>query len=1599
MSIIDSKRAESIARVLPQCVKDEIKEQQPIWKKELLEKLPIALSGNDYRAIRLWLADLDLYNSSEVFTFTKSEVEQILQILFDFIVSMRFLQYSITAINIFNDIIESIYEPLDICFDWRKIYNVIYTLSISHTKIKKRSTPNNYIPSIVTFAVSCNKYFKPDTTEQLLSEWKTLIDPQTPLITISSSLVCLFMPVNHNKHSLWFDYLIDVWSLFPSVIYNSIFLPLYVRLSAQYIPDFDWSPYIPFFFQKLSLFIGVPISPIDQETDSRASFSVGSSEFMFVEPMSANDLSCQFSILIVRLLSTSAKEVVKDHLYRLIHLLEPLHSPIPETSNPNTIAQAIIFLNALVASYSQRVKADRRKKLPIPALTPEDHLWFVNLILPSYILELYHDDSSCEQLGQLVQLAPECVIPPVYEAFMRLSEYAHLKAPALRAISAIAPTILVTGIQQSDFLNVFIDFADDITAMDIEKSQWIFTLFEAVLWSKRMDDTMSSWALTIVRRCIEFATTAVSDDFNDSLDSMELLLSALSVSIDSNLRETIDGIIEENIEVLPIQNISRFVDSFTPECLCKRCFNEVTERNLVIMKCLVRSSKTFTYRHEEEIQKMIFDGLNNPLKKVRHESCVLLKWILSFHSLVFCFFPERQGVCEVTEDSVEWHIPTPEDYSMTCQIVDKCIPIMDEMFSKKADKKSMKTAVEMAYYLLKGIIGAVSPTHFKKKEVPPLFDSPSFHFKTSVDLSKRLEKVTDWLLSITEMNLHEDISASILKCYGIIITTVDPIALRADSISERFDLVCGSTKQSILLPSAKAMFPNHHYWLALKLYSKLAQLVDLSFNELISKVVLKIFIYAASPLPEVRKQCESVMAQASIFYGNEIADLFPRMMDVFKDCFLLSDDSLATISIFMSDFIQVANPSTQFNLIGQIAITLCRQLPTEIPNDNLRELRNQIIKIIDSFDFSMPPLDSDELFEERKNIIYSSICRSDLYASSAETQNYAVALVCSVLIGKKPVLESDVFEFLSSMFVSDDLSVRNVSLQVFGCALEMLIPRVKYENRIEYPELTELNYDTFQFTDTKVKLIKKKSSRPLTKEESFDEKVVQQYFPDDYENRVEINKTLYKVFFDDNSSFVYKFCCLFANSQVHDEECFSLEKYSFWVSLVRFFGPPMMLKLIEIATEFLNKEPQLAYLFTASEMVAAVICATIYFKFNDFKIIFDPLFKFLRQAMCGPESDTSFSWFIVLFGVLSDSDPRRYFWLFDFLRGLHPEHDVQVKSKYIRQDTEICLILFFSSVRDIRLMDSILSSRLPIYFDPETLETTRSSVVQILLSLARACCRFPSSLEWINLMKNVFNQYILKTDAKFFARWISEQFLQINFGSLVVAPFCIDKLRDFVMIEISNDDDTMSLLNAGIVGLLRTNLFFGCPSKEMVNEKIKEIIEKLNPSNLPWTKQVLMISLFIELTKEMFYYISPEIVDYIIHDVALPALEHPNADVQDTASVLLSFLLRTFVNKREQVPQFVETFTQKLNNGENRLGAAKGLFAVIWSTTIFDDVPQYIIDSFSALTSKYWNDSVLEDQINQFLGEFKNTHEDNFTEKARQLLSPFTSNIMPSYIS
>ena len=99
---------------------------------------------------------------------------------------------------------------------------------------------------------------------------------------------------------------------------------------------------------------------------------------------------------------------------------------------------------------------------------------------------------------------------------------------------------------------------------------------------------------------------------------------------------------------------------------------------------------------------------------------------------------------------------------------------------------------------------------------------------------------------------------------------------------------------------------------------------------------------------------------------------------------------------------------------------------------------------------------------------------------------------------------------------------------MLGSALEMLIPRVPKDSiddshKIEYETINSSNFDNFKFKDNKVREKKNKKSRVLTKEEAFDENVVKQFFPDDYENRVDIHKTLYQIFFENNLPIFFHF--------------------------------------------------------------------------------------------------------------------------------------------------------------------------------------------------------------------------------------------------------------------------------------------------------------------------------------------------------------------------------------------------------------------------------------------------------------------------------------------
>lgn len=158
-----------------------------------------------------------------------------------------------------------------------------------------------------------------------------------------------------------------------------------------------------------------------------------------------------------------------------------------------------ISLNfSLVLFYWRRVKRGRRHKSKLPLLVEDDHQWFVSPILPVYIFDLY-SNSECEQLKQLVQLLPFVTIPPIFDSLQRLTDYQHLKAPALRTMFSIAPTVIVSNEMSEQFKLIMTNFVDEITSSDVDTTISFFKLFQVFAFLSPIDDSLNDWVCSILR--------------------------------------------------------------------------------------------------------------------------------------------------------------------------------------------------------------------------------------------------------------------------------------------------------------------------------------------------------------------------------------------------------------------------------------------------------------------------------------------------------------------------------------------------------------------------------------------------------------------------------------------------------------------------------------------------------------------------------------------------------------------------------------------------------------------------------------------------------------------------------------------------------------------------------------------------------------------------------------------------------------------------------------------------------------------------------------------------------------------------------------------
>ena len=178
------------------------------------------------------------------------------------------------------------------------------------------------------------------------------------------------------------------------------------------------------------------------------------------------------------------------------------------------------------------------------------------------------------------------------------------------------------------------------------------------------------------------------------------------------------------------------------------------------------------------------------------------------------------------------------------------------------------------------------------------------------------------------------------------------------------------------------------------------------------------------------------------------------------------------------------------------------------------------------------------------------------------------------------------------------------------------------------------------------------------------------------------------------------------------------------------------------------------------------------------------------------------------------------------------------------------------------------------------------------------------------------------------------------------------------------------------------------------------MLHVLDPDKKQWQVQTVQLLFTESFLGSTFFFLDEAILESMITDRIIPGLLDQHPDVQDAASQLLTFVVKSSSVIKDKLPFIVERFIAMLTDKESlsrRIAGAKGLSSIIMGTLLFDEVPQYITDSFQALTDAVEVDSSVENIISQFFSDFWALYDNNLMQNIAETLAPYHDSLRPSY--
>ena len=1605
MSLCDEKTANCFQNILPPYIKKDIKHEMNKWKTEIISKLPIFVEQKSNEEIDYWFNVLDMYTSFETFIFTIDELEFIGNLLFNFVINYQHPTLVMTAASLFVSIIEPRKFKLNLNLPWRPLYQLIYDSTLSRSKTNLIKYPSRFSENLITLVRICRNYWDINATKEMLNEWGHLLDPHNQTFALGQCLLTLFLPVQYGQHNLWLSKFIEIWSYFRSVTYDFPFFEIIARLSRYNYQDIDWEFLLPFIFNVGSLHMGIPTSLLDAQIPHIVDYHPEHYSSFFKDFNSLDDLLGLFASIIIQLINGPTGSLTRSLLEKILFLITPFCTTSHQAETESQFEAPLAFLDELVKSYSKRLKSEKLYDTKLEKLTESDNEWFVSCLSPLIVMTQFHEVSSFSNLTKFVQLCPKIAIPPILDAISYTFGYEHLKQTGLQALISITSTIAYSKQSQGEFMALVLKTNEEISFMDISKSSAVFSLYTLVSSCFTFSNEHEPFILSVINNCIEFAKHSVGEDYISSLGELLTMLSHLIHAIPERLADRISLLIKSKMNEIPEYALMALVeglDNFSTKYFKEIAINATNLQQFTVLKALVRQAEQFFLNDIEKLKETLMNGIKNSNKKLQEIAVPTLKWTLKNMLCTYPQPPKKQGFSSIKNIDLNWHCPSEQEIVNSISLSRHFLPFIEESLLSKS-RFDQLLGISVSRAILKGILAGVSTVDLECVHENLHFSHPSLNRFHDKRVSLLFEEILMILLkALKSPNINRRSLTQLFKLFELVVAPRDLIASQVESLTNEWSYHSSHGRVPLLIDPNEAMTNTTIYWKAVHLYSMRHSLDHIYLTTLNRKIIEAAFELCTHQFIKVRENASGFIQVATSNFRYHFYDLFENIiLKIEKGD--LSDEYLSGYCDALSSLPTCAPSIMTFDLIFRTALAICFQLSPDEILEPVRSLRQIIVILIDQTDISNYIFnDSDIFYKKRYYLAHEAIKKHDMYPASRETQHYAAALVCSVLIGNPIIATVEIYNFISNLLKTDDNVVRDCVLNLAPSMIEYLIPRVPRIQGNFYEEISFENYDNFSFIDRQMYQQAKKMPLFLNYENYLNKNKLKQFYKDEeIENIISINQSLFNLLFNNNEIFDTLINQLII-AQINKQDNFSKGRVVFWYCMSRYFGITFSIRLIKLVDSLINKTSTVAHHVVSTEIFAGVLRSLKCRKYFEVYEISKITLPFVTRLIQELEPEFYSLWHFSFYSCFNEMDPKRLFWLYNHLLTCIPLDNSVRAARVVSLLSEILLDVSIRIPSFSKKIEEIASKTI---FTPDLLsyEQIRDSAVRVLITLLSIS--FDSNKRSLNefsiQLLEKFTQNI--SSDQFLRRWILNCYGSQSLATLSSGFYSLKNINEWTKLILDNDEGEERISRAGLLNISTQNWIGSCVEYPLNINNIQKLInliinEYIIPNN-KWQIQTVLLLTLESFLSTIYFYLNDEIFEKILK-IIYNLLSHQHPDVQDAASELLSFIIKGSISIQIQIPDIIIKLKNMLNDYNSiylRIGGAKGLCSIISATVLFEIVPQYIIDSFEALTNALEIDKVVEPTISQFLSDFWSTHDDNLLKPVLEILSPFKASLQPSY--